>query len=107
MPRLRAAISLIDTLIVALRDNKAEKAELVAAINALKGNAPAAYDTLIEIADKLNSNDDVVANILQVLGGKVAKTLAINGKQLTADITLSKGDIGCPTWTTRRMPKSR
>lgn len=96
VPRLRAALSLIDTLIVALQDNKAEKAELVAAIDALKGNAPAAYDTLIEIADKLNSNDDVVANILDVLGGKVAKTLAINGKQLTGDITLSKGDIGLP-----------
>jgi hypothetical protein len=74
VPRLRTALTMLDTLVSDLQADKADKtqvaADIAAAINALKGSAPAAYDTLIEIAEKLGDNDDVVAGILTTLGLK-------------------------------------
>ena len=40
-------------------------------VDALKANAPAAYDTLVEIATKLNADDDVTAQLLADVADKV------------------------------------
>lgn len=45
-----------------------------AAIDALKGNAPAAYDTLVEIATKLSEDDTAIAGLLTAIAGKVPET---------------------------------
>lgn len=77
VPRLRQALNLIDEDMTALAgslDGKADAsgvtAEISAAISALLAGAPEAYDTLVEIADKLASNDDVVAGILTSIAAK-------------------------------------
>jgi hypothetical protein len=46
-------------------------ATATALVDALKGAAPAAYDTLVEIAAKLDADDDALAGILATLGDKV------------------------------------
>lgn len=52
--------------------SKATPADISAAINALKGSAPALYDTLGEIAAKLADEDDVVAGLVTTIAGKLA-----------------------------------
>ncbi|EAU40152.1 hypothetical protein FP2506_11367 [Fulvimarina pelagi HTCC2506] len=42
------------------------------AIAELKAGAPAAYDTLIEVADKLADQDDVIASLFTAIGDKAA-----------------------------------
>lgn len=42
-------------------------------IGQLVGGAPEALDTLKEIADKLQDNDDAVSSIVNTLGNKVDK----------------------------------
>lgn len=68
VPRLRQALTIIDTRLA----EGATQADITAAIDALKGSAPAAYDTLVEIAVKLEDNDDVVAGMLTALGLKAS-----------------------------------
>lgn len=77
VPRLRQALNLIDEDMTALAgslDGKADAsgvtAEISAAISALLAGAPEAYDTLVEIADKLASDDDVIAGILTSIAAK-------------------------------------
>lgn len=77
VPRLRQAIQLIDRDVAGLIDALAAKADasdiagqINAAIAAWVGNAPEAYDTLVEIAAKLNDNDDVVASLVSQISQK-------------------------------------
>lgn len=96
VPRLRAALSMIDEHVEALQlssnalaSEKADKLQVAVdiaaavsqAISDLLDGAPEAYDTLVEIAAKLTDNDDVVAGILS--------TLAI--KANAADVTTALG----------------
>lgn len=96
VPRLRAALSMIDEHVEALQlsgnalaADKADKAQVAIdiaaavsqAISDLLDGAPEAYDTLVEIAAKLTDNDDVVAGILS--------TLAL--KANAADVTTALG----------------
>lgn len=115
VPRLRAALTAIDTLIKglqveaeALEGAKADKTQVAtdianavsAAVADLLNGAPEAYDTLKEIADKLGDNDDVVSNILSLIGalqsGKA--DLGGNGKvlpeQLPAFATPTEAQTG-------------
>ena len=48
----------------------ARNTAILAAINALKSGAPEAYDTLIEIANKLDSEDGALAAMLTTIAGK-------------------------------------
>lgn len=52
----------------AIYDAKATPADIAAAIDALKGGVGSAYDTLVEIAAKLNDDDAALASILTTLG---------------------------------------
>lgn len=54
--------------------NYATTSDLDTRIDALVNGAPAAYDTLKEIADVLAGNVDSIADILDALGTKVSKT---------------------------------
>jgi hypothetical protein len=79
--RIADAIELIDAAIRADRaaiDDRAiasdVTAEIDAAIATLKGAAPAAYDTLVEVANKLASNDDVVAALMTAIGAKASQS---------------------------------
>ena len=47
-------------------------AQILAAIDALRGSAPALLDTLAEIAQAINDDQDVHATILRLLGAKQA-----------------------------------
>lgn len=51
----------------------ASAADITSAINALKGGAPAAYDTLVEIASKLDADDSALAALVSSVAGKYAK----------------------------------
>lgn len=75
--RINTALTAIDGEIVALLlaiGQKANAADIgpaiTAAINALVNGAPAALDTLAEVADKLAENDDAVAAIMSSLATK-------------------------------------
>lgn len=57
-------------------------AEISAAIDALIGGAPNTYDTLVEIADYIASNESVVTALNAAIGSKVDK---VAGKGLSAE----------------------
>lgn len=63
-------------------DAAATKAELTKAIADLLNGAPAAYDTLKEIADALAADDTAIAGILSTLANKVDKEI---GKGLSSN----------------------
>lgn len=75
--RIAAAISAVDAdvaaILVAL-GTKANSADIgpaiSAAVDALIAGAPAALDTLVEIATKLTDNDDAVSAIMSSLASK-------------------------------------
>lgn len=52
----------------------ATKGDVDKRINDIVAGAPEAYDTLKEISNKLQNNDDVVAGIITTLGGKADKS---------------------------------
>lgn len=100
VPRLRAALSMIDEHVEALQlsgnalaADKADKAQVAIdiaaavsqAISDLLDGAPEAYDTLVEIAAKLTDNDDVVAGILSTLATKAAASDVATALGLKAD----------------------
>lgn len=74
--------------------------EINAAKNAILNGAPAAYDTLLEIANKLSSDDGVTSGLLTAVGNRVAfdqaQTLTAPQKaQAIANIgAISAADIG-------------
>lgn len=101
VPRLREALTAIDTLIKGLQDEaaaldsaKADKAQVSidianavsAAVSDILDGAPEAYDTLREIAEKLSDNDDAVDAILSTLA------LKANIDAVTAAIAAAKSD---------------
>lgn len=100
VPRLRTALTMIDMHIAALQSqsgtlaaDKADKLQVAIdiatavsqAISDLLDGAPAAYDTLVEIASKLTDNDDVVANILSSLATKANAADVATALALKAD----------------------
>lgn len=52
---------------------KANISDVEATIAALKGNAPAAFDTLVEIATKLSEDDAAIAGLLTTIATKASK----------------------------------
>ena len=74
--------------------------EINAAKTAIINGAPAAYDTLLEIANKLSSDDGVTSSMLTSIGNKVAydqaQTLTAPQKaQAIANIgAISAADVG-------------
>ncbi len=98
VPRLRSAITKIDSFVAALQADKATTAQVDAsiqvAINALKAGVPEAFDTLIEIADKLGDNDDVVAGIVTSLGLKAsAASVSSLATDLANEITARQAAV--------------
>lgn len=65
------------------------------------GGAPEDYDTLKEVYDKIKENDDARTALNAAIAGKVDKTRTVNGKPLSADVTLDAADVGArpATWT--------
>lgn len=66
-----------------------------AAIDALKGGAPAAYDTLVEIAAKLEGDDTAIAGLLTLVAEKAAKATKI---QVASGLSINgvAGSDGAP-----------
>ena len=69
------AIGDVDGLAAALA-GKATPADITAAINALVDGAPAALDTLKELADALADDDDAIAALTLALDGKASQAAA-------------------------------
>jgi hypothetical protein len=67
----------IDELI-AMLDSYYSKTEadnaIAAAIDQLKGGVETAYDTLVELADKLGDDDDAIAALVTALAGKISSS---------------------------------
>lgn len=80
--------------------NYASKAFVEEEISRIIGEAPEAYDTLKEIAEKLNENDDVVSNLFQQILSKANLSDIYNKSQIDEiinNIQLTpgpKGDTG-------------
>lgn len=74
VPNMRDNLDLLDSLIRALQTEKLSGSEtaalITAAIDTLKGDAPEALDTLVEIAAKLSDNDDAVAALVAQIAQK-------------------------------------
>ena len=60
--------------------------QVEAAVAALVGGAPEAFDTLKEIADKLSADDDVTAGILTSIGEKANTSWVTSELALKADV---------------------
>lgn len=69
-------------------------AAITAAVNALLDGAPGALDTLNELAAALNDDASFAATVTTALTGKVPTTRTVNGHALSADVTVTKGDVG-------------
>lgn len=66
-----------------------------AKIAALIGSStPETLDTLEEIATWIESHEDVAEALNQAITSKVPNTRKVNGKELSADITLAAEDVG-------------
>jgi hypothetical protein len=63
-------------------------------LNALVAGAPGALDTLKEIADQLASDESAVGALTTAVGTKVPQSRTVNGKPLTADVSLGASDVG-------------
>lgn len=66
---------------------KATRDELIAA-------APGALDTLNEIAAALGDDANFAATMTTALAGKVPTSRTVNGHALSANVTVTKGDVG-------------
>lgn len=67
-------------------------------LDALVADAPAALDTLKEIADKLGDDDDAIAGLLTAVAGKQDTLVSgTNIKTVNNTSLLGSGDITLPT----------
>lgn len=64
------------------------------AINDLINNAPGTLDTLGEIATALASDESTASALATTVAGKVSTSRTVNGHALSADVTVTKSDIG-------------
>ena len=64
------------------------------AINNLVNGAPAALDTLKELADAINDDSSFASSVTTSLSTKVDKTITVNGHALSGNVTVSKSDVG-------------
>lgn len=64
------------------------------AIDDLVGGAPGTLDTLNEIAAALGDDEAFATTIAAQIAAKVPNTRTVNGHALSADVTVSKGDVG-------------
>lgn len=74
------------------------EAQMQAVIDAAKaeiiGTASAALDTLGELSDALGDDANYAATVTTLLSGKVPITRQVNGHELSADVTVTKSDVG-------------
>lgn len=72
-----------------------------ARVQNIVGAAPAALDTLAELATALGDDANFAGTVTTELAGKVPTTRTVAGKPLSADITLAASDVGAvPTTRT-------
>lgn len=64
------------------------------------GAAPAALDTLAEIATALGNDEDFAGTVTAQLAAKVPTTRTVAGKPLSSDVTLTPSDVGVSTSST-------
>lgn len=62
-------------------------------VDALINGAPAAYDTLKEIADVLSSNVNNIGDLMTAIGGKADKATTLSGYGITDAVTLETNQI--------------
>ena len=74
------------------KNNYATTSDLDARIDALVNGAPAAYDTLKEIADVLAGNVNSISDILTALGNKADKATTLGGYGITDAYTITQID---------------
>lgn len=67
---------------------------VAAAIASLINGAPGALDALNELAAALGNDPDFAATMTNALAGKVPATRTVNGHALSADVTVTKSDVG-------------
>lgn len=66
---------------------------ITSAISALENGAGAAMDTLGEIATQIAADETGVAAMLVTIGNKTDKSITVNGKALSGNVTLNSDDI--------------
>lgn len=89
VPRLRDALAMLDQAVA----DRATTADVTAAIAAVIGTAPAALNTLQEIADAINDDANFAATIVAALAGKlssvpVATSIAVGGVKIGAGLVV-------------------
>lgn len=57
-------------------------------------NSSEAVDSIVELRNAMNANGDLIGSLTDIAATKVPTSRKINGKALSADITLSAADIG-------------
>lgn len=63
-------------------------------IGLLMNNSSEAVDSIMELAEAMENNADAIEALEGIAASKVPTSRKINGKDLTADITLSATDVG-------------
>lgn len=71
-----------------------DQTQVDARVQAIVGAAPAALDTLDELAAALGDDANFASTVTTSLAGKVPTTRTVAGKALSADVTLAKADVG-------------
>ena len=84
----------------------ATQSDLDGRIDDLINGAPAAYDTLKEIADVLESNVDSIGDILTALGGKADKATTLAGYGITDAYTKTEIDEELAKYVTLGTPQT-
>lgn len=84
----------------------ATQSDLDGRINDLINGAPAAYDTLKEIADVLEGNVDSIGDILTALGGKADKADTLAGYGITDAYTKNEIDEEFAKYVTLATPQT-
>lgn len=90
----RAKLAGIAPAATANRTDSATDTAIQTAVNNLVNGAPGALDQLNELAAALGNDANFAATVTNSLAGKVPATRTVAGKPLSADITLTKTDVG-------------
>lgn len=69
------------------------QAAVDARVQLIVGAAPAALDTLVEIAAQLATDESAVSALTTAVAGKVSTSRTVNGHALTSDVTVTKSDV--------------
>ena len=91
---LQSSLYYLSTQIDSLLSAKADTTYVNTQISNLIASAPSTLDTLNELAIALGDDPNFATTITNLIGTKVPQTTTVNGHALSANVTVTKADVG-------------